>query len=78
MYIYIHVYHVYIYTCISCMYVYIYIYICMYKIWGCGIVKSQSLQLVSVYGRFQDSFFIFKYLLHYKSLVDHQQLNVCL
>ena len=76
MYIYIHVYHVYIYTCISCMY--IYIYICMYKIWGCGIVKSQSLQLVSVYGRFQDSFFIFKYLLHYKSLVDHQQLNVCL
>ena len=76
MYIYIHVYHVYIYTCISCMY--IYIYICMYKIWGCGIVKSQSLQLVSVYGRFQDSFFIFKYLLHYKNLVDHQQLNVCL
>ena len=76
MYIYIHVYHVYIYTCISCMY--IYIYICMYKIWSCGIVKSQSLQLVSVYGRFQDSFFIFKYLLHYKSLVDHQQLNVCL
>ena len=69
MYTYTHVYHV----CI-----YIYIYICMYKIWGCGIVKSQSLQLVSVYGRFQDSFFIFKYLLHYKSLVDHQQLNVCL
>ena len=67
MYTYTHVYHV----CI-------YIYICMYKIWGCGIVKSQSLQLVSVYGRFQDSFFIFKYLLHYKCLVDHQQLNVCL
>ena len=71
MYKYTHVYHV-------CIYIYIYIYICMYKIWGCGIVKSQSLQLVSVYGRFQDSFFIFKYLLHYKSLVDHQQLNVCL
>ena len=67
MYTYTHVYHV-------CIYIYIY----MYKIWGCEIVKSQSLQLVSVYGRFQDSFFIFKYLLHYKSLVDHQQLNVCL